>query len=353
MRISPSKLQALRGCPCFEYKEGTNSAAEEGQMMHAAIATGNMAGMDDEQREQVTRVIALRDNIIAQEFAGADDLERVVEEKLVILDAETSGHRLQGSPDEIDISRKLAKAIIFDWKLGRLGLPTDAGDNLQLKAYAKAVCRRWPYVDVVDVVLVAPRTSEVSTATYTRGSMVDVEAEIVAVIKRVEDPFKEPDNSDQTLCAVCANLKRCPKQCRALVPAAQAVAAAPGVACLTKPVTALVPEEMADVLTLTKVVTEWFDQKKKAVTERVFDEELELPGYQKVTRKGNRKIQDVPAAVLALGDLITADRLWAVASLPIGAVVDINPAAEAVLEPFVSYGSASQFLQKSKKRKGS
>ena len=55
MKYRPSILNNLAACPCFESKEGESEAAKEGTLLHLAMETGDLTGLDDEQVEQIKK----------------------------------------------------------------------------------------------------------------------------------------------------------------------------------------------------------------------------------------------------------------------------------------------------------
>ena len=53
-KISPSKLDYLRHCPKFSFKEFVaNESAEEGTMLHAALETADFSDLEGEQLHAV------------------------------------------------------------------------------------------------------------------------------------------------------------------------------------------------------------------------------------------------------------------------------------------------------------
>lgn len=158
----PSKLEQYSRCPgswLLEQTAGADTeeaseAAREGTLLHGAVAallSGCVEPPEGLTSEQLEAVDECRAAFAAasEAFPGA---VVAVEEPLTLHGAD--GEELTwGTADAFGASGK--GGFLLDWKFGRGDVPRPE-DNLQLCAYAAALCQRYG-LDTVDVWLVQPR----------------------------------------------------------------------------------------------------------------------------------------------------------------------------------------------------
>lgn len=347
MRISPSKLDAWATCPCFEYvdsKEDKKSdAATEGTLLHAAMESDDDSLLENvEQRAAVTSMRNYREGIRStmQPFAKEHRELRV-----------TLFDGIKGTLDHVMWNNK--EFHILDWKSGRLGIPVAAKDSRQLKGYLLGFLRfaKENFLSVPAIGhthFVAPRTEEIDVADYVITPELEgaLEAELRSVIATVDDPFKKPNNADPGQCAKCENAQRCPIVCRALVPVVSDSVAVSRPALLTTPVAELAPEDMGRFAVLHDLVCEWFDQRKKAINERVFAEQIDVPGFKRVEKSGSKRIEDVAAAAEALQGVLSLSQIFSCAKLSYSQLTKLDDKVEAVLDPYLVVGPSTHYIMR-------
>ena len=290
IRISPSTLDHLQACPCFQFKQMEvqqgPSAADEGVLMHSAFETGDDAELNEEQRRRVQQT---RDLVQAQKTSYLD-WENCPMDKRVELHEQklASSHGLKGKMDRAYVNLHLRKALVFDSKYGRNGLIAEAKDSLQLASYGDILFLRFPgMLDEIRVILAAPRTNEISHHDYKAEDWPDIQARIQHVIQTVEDPFKRPTFND-AVCAKCEHIDRCPAAKKdSLLPTIRRVDGLQiPTSALLKPVAELTAEEIGLNKAFFDLMTAWIDKRNPELTERALSEGLEVPGYTKVRKEG-------------------------------------------------------------------
>jgi len=286
MRISPSLLDNISVCPCFEYKpyEKTgDSAADEGILLHKALETDEDGELNEEQLRTVekTRELckAIQTGWLAWDTAPVDKRIELHEQKL------QSSFAYRGLMDRVYVNLAARRAFITDMKTGRLGLIRDAKDSFQLMAYSDMIFLRYPgLVDEIMVVLSSPRTNETSDHIYHYTEWESIKERIQKVIDSAEYPFKQP-RFHEVLCPKCKWFSSCPQANKALVPVVEQTVSIPA-SILTKPVEELTETELAQNRAAADLFAAWSDLRKKAVDARVMQEGLELEGYTKVRKSG-------------------------------------------------------------------
>lgn len=352
MKISPSKLQYLSLCPCFEFTESQGpGAADEGTRMHKAVETGDLTSLEtEEEKAQVQKVLNLL--MVMRADLPADKIEF---QELAVKIPGPWG-QMRGTLDHAVYVPSTRKAVISDWKMGRLGLPTGAEDSLQLRAYALGFLTRaeqegWA-VDELLVQLVAPRTNDVDTHVYKGSDLQSMIDSIAAVVARAEDSFKKPVSADPEACAHCANSSRCPAMSKSVaVWTPQVAAEYNDLSDVVAPVETMSPGAMARFMAVSSALDEWREQRKKAVLARVLEEGLDVPGYQIVSRAGNTKIEDpASAAQRMLDDGKSLREVLGCATLKISEVRKVWPEMETRLADMLVTGPEIRYLQKSRKK---
>lgn len=285
-KISPSTLDNLSICPCFEYKPyepGSGNAAEEGSLMHSSLETGDDSDLTEEQIRTVEKT---RDLCKALLTGYLDWDSTPIEKRIELHEQKMQGSfRYRGLIDRCYVSLHSRKALILDFKTGRLGLIRDAKDSFQLKAYSDLLWFRYPgMIDEIMVVLSAPRTNETSDHVYHYTEWESIKEQIQKVIDSAEYPFHSPQ-FHEVLCSKCRWFSTCPAANRALVPVIEQTVSIPA-SLLTKPVEQLTETELAQNRAAADLFAAWSDLRKKAVDARVMQEGLELEGYTKVRKSG-------------------------------------------------------------------
>lgn len=317
-KISASLLDNLDQCPCFEYKpyedKGTG-AAEEGQIMHKALETGED---DDLNLEQVRTLEKTRELCKALLTGYLDWGNAPVDKRLELHEKklpDSFGRRCL--MDRCYIQLHLRKALIIDLKTGRAGLIKEAKDSLQLANYADVVWTAYPgMIDEVMVVLSSPRTNEKSTHIYNFTDWEDIRDRIIKVAASADHPFKQP-RAHEVLCTKCKWFNECPAAQKSLSPVVSQTLSIP-VSILLRPVEELTPAELAQNRAAADLFEAWAEVRKKAIDARVSAGNLSLEGYTRVQKDGAPFIpaDRTATAYELVKDLVTPEQFMAACGKP-------------------------------------
>lgn len=324
-RISPSLLDNLSVCPCFEYKpyeEGAGGAAEEGVLLHKALETGEDDDLNGEQQRTVekTRELcrALLTGFLDWESAPIEKRVELHEQKL------PDSFKRRGMMDRCYVNLATRKALILDLKTGRAGPIKEAKESLQLANYADMVWVRYPgLVDEVMVVLSSPRTNENSSHVYRYDEWESIRERIEKVAADADHPFKQP-RFHEVLCTKCRWFGECPATTKTLAPVVEQTVSIP-VSMLLRPVETLTIEELAQNRAVADLFEKWSEVRKKAIDDRVAAERLELPGYTRVQKDGSPFIPAEKTGVAweLVKDLLTPEQFLAsCGKISLGKLVD-------------------------------
>lgn len=278
-RWSPSKLSALKSCPCFSYREAgeqdDTSAAAEGEDLHRVLETGNPTGLSESQIALVVSVQEKLDAIIA-----TGDFTEFREREL------TLEGLTYGTADFVLISKDDKLAHIVDFKFGRKQVE-DVENNFQVRTYCAALMESMPEITECWGHILAPRARD-SEFKFDRSLIEQVRNEIEALYKVLDDPFKQPNAVDEELCALCANASRCPKMTQTAITVARDLVGLPVPASFAPGALVSVRDRLIAHLVAGALVN-WAEQVKE--NNNAFVEQGgEIPGLIKTGRSLGKKI---------------------------------------------------------------
>jgi hypothetical protein len=300
---SPSSLRYKEICPQWLHTPGTSEAADEGTAMHHAAETGDLTGLNEEQRAQVEECLAY--------VLGICDLADQTYHELRL---DVAGLTF-GTADVVAIYPE--HGHIIDYKFGRNPVD-DAAVNLQGWAYALGVFHMFP-VDRVTVHFLLPRLDYGTRHTFLRSEMPKLRTRIAAVIERAELP-DSPHNPDPKACQYCNRKATCPAL------ATKALMIPRGnhwdLPAELDPTAITDPSQMAKVLPLVPLIESWAAAVKAAALELARNGQ-QIPGYSLRHRSGKRVIKDVLATFDVLQSFgVELHEFLPACSVSIGAVED-------------------------------
>lgn len=283
-RYSPSALDRLSRCIRFKFVESDDmqDAADEGTMLHAAVESGNMTGLDEMQKKDVQHCLDYL--MLLKSGKGVPELK---EAKLVLAD------RTFGHADHVIIDLDNSTVHVLDWKFTRV----EGEHDFQLTCYGAAVFEHLYNGDLkladgtmllcttlhkIVTHVVAPRLHAPEVNEYQAQELYDsVVKRIDELYERIDNPFNPP-TPEADLCSRCARASICPAISQSVV------AAAPRISTLPMPEAfapdALVnPQDRAFAHQLAQVFENWAEAVKKANTEYVKNGG-EIPGFKLQTR---------------------------------------------------------------------
>ena len=287
-RYSPSKLKLLEQCPGYEGDDEPSEAALEGTRLHAAAETGDLTGLDDEQKDLVAK---------CRDYAAMieGDCQTVHRElRLDICDG-----LLFGTADVVAVNGHVAHVI--DYKFGRVAVDP-AETNLQGWAYALGAAALTGY-DRVAVHFLMPRRDEVSSAVFTDRDFPLMAVRVRDVIEGVETwvAAGRPDadlSPTPALCRWCARRGDCPAVAKPCV--ALAERSAGGLVMPTETNPALMStDQLTAALGVEGIIIAWAERFSKACkTEAIRRLKAgdPVPGYAIKRKSGAREIEDAVAA---------------------------------------------------------
>lgn len=205
---SPSKLEYLERCPCFNQDDSEDSeAAQRGTRLHEAVEHDDPDRIaDPDDREQVLHCM-LHKQLLMQKYPNA----KVYNEMRI----ESSLNH--GTGDLVLLDFVAGIAVVLDYKFGKEKV-TAPERNLQLWSYAYALMSMYAEIHTVHIYVSQPQCSDDMEYFEIRRDMTGlIRSRIERVIERAEDPNKKP-TADDKACGYCtkrlADGRPCPEMMR-------------------------------------------------------------------------------------------------------------------------------------------
>lgn len=366
-RYSPSKLQSKEKCPRFDYQQeepgDVNEAAEEGTLLHEAYETGDMTGLNEEQKAQVEKVLQFTETLTA----GLDPGEYTVfnEIKLEVPGLTFGyGDRIICIKDKSDGSR-YSEAHVVDAKFGRKGAD-EANNNVQIMCYSGGLLFGLAYLDdksdpvklnipVVHGHIVAPRLDLVTSTTYTAEDEPRILGRIEKILEQAANPFSQP-KPDPDLCTLCQWRASCPAVNSLVVKTAEAQDLIPSIVDPTQLEFAS-PEDKSKAYALAQILAAWSDSARKVITQAVLNGE-DIPNYQRMKRAASAKITSTSEAIAMLQGSVPEHVIHEASTISITKLVNAysehtgetkkstKEFVEDILAPVIDRGPDIVFLQR-------
>lgn len=311
--FSPSQLMYREACPGWKPEEGEQSPqAAEGTMMHKALETGDLKGLNEEQ----TRCVSLVSDLFVsmREELEQDGAKAEVQQEL----------RLQimgltfGTADLVLVADKHAK--VGDAKFGWNPVE-DAETNLQGWAYAVGIFEKWPTVDFVEVVFAQPRLDSVSRAQFHRKADLErMKLRIMTVIARAKDHKPEDLRPSEFSCLYCGAKATCTAlHKKALIVSSKFVELAPDRELLDiyNPEQLATPELRGKAEILRRVLEPWCEKVRKENLRHVLETGEEIPGFEVKSRAGRRSVSDPQITWELVKDKLTPEEFAAVTEVSV------------------------------------
>lgn len=340
---SPSTLQSLEACPCYQSKQSDTPHPRTviGTISHGVTETGeDDPALADEDAEKVVeciefferrkqsleeargpavselqlRLVAHHDlemaRMLAEEqvarvqelretYLPIDDLvfhDQLMPPYGVPTEYRTVNGTTAGYIDSALIDHTGAYAEIFDWKFGFWAVER-AENNLQGIAYALGMFKKFPQLQTIRYFFKQPNLDYVTDATITRADIDALYLRIQVVVANARRARQAGDFKTAKpyvpACNFCAHIASCP------VVTAFACRVGSKFSPLDIPpdITPSIVHSPADTklgFQLASVVEVWAQAFRQTVTNRVLSMQgPPPPGYSLVSRAGNRKIVDV------------------------------------------------------------
>lgn len=291
--FSPSKLDYLQSCPCYESAHSESEAAFVGTLQHDSVeSSADNPVLSDRQADAVAQCVQFAEaqaalfpggTIVREEYLPVDDKFYVVEidGKKQVVEATTAGYL-----DFAVVSADGKTGEITDWKFGK-NVVTPAQYNLQGIAYMLGLKRKFPTLETCTVRFIQPHIDERSEHTFKLAECEPLRLRILTVVSRaVEARRGEMDFSqarpNQSACLWCANVGRCP--------AVAAVALSLGKKFAPLDIPASIstvvfedPSQIAMGLKLSAVIKTWCEAYRAQATSKSIKSDFVPEGYKLVS----------------------------------------------------------------------
>ncbi|HRT04074.1 MAG TPA: DUF2800 domain-containing protein [Kiritimatiellia bacterium] len=224
-KLSPSKFEASKGCPCFEESQSFGKKYKDrGTDLHKLVEVEDapLDGLDEEAKAAVLFCREHKQKVRAAYSVASEWNEMAV--------SATERHP-RGKLDWVVLTQDGLLKIV-DWKFG--AQEVSAEDNPQLEAYALmahdtiktlrfgGLAAELPAVSRIEVGIVQPALLASPEIEIPLDDLDRIEADLKKANDRVTDPVKLPDASDPDKCKRCEHLHRCPAVVRGVALATHA-----------------------------------------------------------------------------------------------------------------------------------
>ena len=278
--------------------------ADEGTLLHDAISQildckatpESVIGM---VHEGITLTQELFDDKIAVALAALDEIDPDKQMEFVVESRVNFGDLLPGVFGSADLLGRIGKkAIVLDWKFGN-GVAVEATENYQGMFYAAAAMRTpetaWVFEDVeeIEIIIVQPPMVKRWVTTPARIAMFEFD-----LIAAVNGPRTKMATGDH--CRWCAAKPTCPLVTGAVDRALK---------------TALVSQDadkVSEYLAQADLLEEWIDS-VRVLAYDMLENNIKVPGFKLVAKRGTRQWVNDDAPVKLLGDKAYESKLISVA----------------------------------------
>lgn len=276
--FGPSALDSLSRCVRFKYNDSDEDAASEGTLLHKAFETGDLAGLDAEQKQCVTTLESYVESLKFEDGGVPSDWEDFREVKL-----ELTG-LTYGTCDRLLVNRKRRVAHVIDAKFTR----RDSAHSFQLETYGACAAEAYPFVTIVETHIAAPRLGGVEREEYDAKTLVrDTRERIEALYARIADKAT-PATPDEDLCCKCGNAAACP----AIGHTVAAVARGTGLPLpdVFAPDAIVSLRDRAIAQILAGAMINWGEQVRKNNAAFVDETGTDIPGYRRQRRSTGLRV---------------------------------------------------------------
>jgi len=296
---SPSSLGNYAVCPHYapDNDRPLHPVTVEGTAIHEAIEKRDVSGLSADAKQIALVGITYWDMLLA----ARKNWRQYVEIRIDI------PHMGFGHADLVLISPDETQGVLVDWKTG-YNSQAAVENNIQQRAYASGLFRRFPKLQTLEIHVVYVRLMEADVSSLAREDGNQVELELIAIDRKAEEAEQgtiSAHNPDPAVCTYCVKAGGCPALSKIALPVAQAYAKARPEA-LTVPEAydpALItdPSTMSKAMVVADIMERWAGSVRKHALDLRLVSGAEIPGYALVTRKGSTSVID-PQLVYSLAE---------------------------------------------------
>lgn len=299
--FSPSKLEQYRICPAsYHMQKGlpdtTSAAAEEGTLLHAALAKFSPDGLNSEQTELFESCVNYLDSLTT----GTGNDEIITELPLAVKDS--SEVITTGTADVVIYNSDIQEVSIIDWKFGYTPVK-EVNSNIQLATYAVGAMQKFG-LNTCKAHVFQPRLRLISSYTFADQNA------IIANIKNIISKAKSEKlvfNATDDSCRYCKARLNCP----AFRMKYQKLAASSATYDLTN-INTLV--ELYEASRSIKAFVSDIENRVK----QVIEEQGECGKYVFDIKEGNREIKDLNTLYSVVKDYLTTQEFNNACKVSIG-----------------------------------
>jgi hypothetical protein len=278
--------------------------ADEGTLLHDAISQildckatpESVIGM---VYEGITLTQELYDDKIAVALAALDEIDPTKEMEFVVENSVNFGDLLPGVFGSADLLGRIVKrALVVDWKFGN-GVAVEATENYQGMFYAAAAMRTpetaWVFEDVEEIEIIIVQPPMVKRWVTTPERIKAFELELIAAVKGPRTKLESGEH-----CRWCAAKPTCPMVTGAVDRA------------LKTALVRLDADQVSAYLAQAELLEAWIDS-VRVLAYDMLENNVRVPGYKLVAKRGTRQWVNDDAPVKLLGDKAYESKLISVA----------------------------------------
>jgi hypothetical protein len=283
-------------------KMPSSKYADEGTLLHDAISqildckATDVVGM---VYEGITLTQELYDDKIAVALAALDEIDPDKQMEFAVESSVNFGDLLPGVFGSADLLGRIGKkAIVLDWKFGN-GVAVEATENEQGMFYAAAAMRTpetaWVFDDVEEIEIIIVQPPMVKRWVTTPKRIAEFEFDLIAAVNGSRTKMESGEH-----CRWCAAKPTCPKVTGAVDRALK---------------TALIrvdAEKIGEYLAQVDLLEEWIDS-VRVLAYDMLENDVRVPGFKLVAKRGTRQWVNDDAPVKLLGDKAYESKLISVA----------------------------------------
>ena len=278
--------------------------ADEGTLLHDAISQildckatpESVIGMI---HEGITLTQELYDDKIAVALAALDEIDPTKEMEFVVESRVNFGDLLPGVFGSADLLGRIGKkAIVLDWKFGN-GVAVEATENEQGMFYAAAAMRtpetQWVFEDVEEIEIIIVQPPMIKRWVTTPKRIAEFEFDLIAAVNGPRTKLESGEH-----CRWCAAKPTCPKVTGAVDRA------------LKTALVRLDADKVSEYLAQADQLESWIDS-VRVLAYDMLENNVKVPGYKLVAKRGTRQWVNDDAPVKLLGDKAYESKLISVA----------------------------------------
>ena len=278
--------------------------ADEGTLLHDAISQildckATPASVIGMVYEGITLTQELYDDKIAVALAALDEIDPDKRMEFAVESRVGFGDTMPGVFGSADLLGRIGdRAIVLDWKFGD-GVMVDAVENAQGMFYAAAAMRtpetQWVFEGVTEVEIIIVQPPMVRRWVTTPKRIVEFEFDLVAAVNGPRTKMQTGDH-----CRWCAAKPTCPMVTGAVDRALRAS------------LLRIDATQVSDYLAQAELLESWIDS-VRVLAYDMLENNVKVPGFKLVAKRGTRQWVNDEAPVKLLGDKAFESKLISVA----------------------------------------